>query len=118
MIKFFKYKPTEQEVQLMELIDKMLAHPATEVKLTPLSKKNIIVNEELHYYILLKNNCMQVVNTKFTIIKNLHENAYEMIIDKLYQYVEDDRQKIEDLMFQNETCMLNEVKHKLEFVNA
>jgi hypothetical protein len=39
-------------------------------------------------------------------------------MNRVYQYVEDDRQKVEDMMFQNETCMLNEVKNKLEFVNA
>lgn len=118
MINFFKYKPTEQEQQLIDLVDKMLGHPATEVKLTPLSKKNFIVNQELHYFILLKGSGMQVVNSKFTIIKTLHEKAYDMIMNRVYQYVEDDRQKVEDMMFQNETCMLNEVKNKLEFVNA
>jgi hypothetical protein len=118
MINFFKYKLTEQEQQLIDLVDSMLGHPATEVKLTPLSKKNFIVNEVLHYYILIKDSGMQIVNTKFTIIKNLREKTYDIIMNKIYQYVEDDRQKVEDMMFYNETCMLNEVKNKLEFVNA
>ena len=64
--KFFKYTPTPQEQQFIDIVIKLLAHPKTSLKMTPLSDKYFIINEQKHYYILLKQTGIQLTNSKFS----------------------------------------------------
>ena len=112
--KIFKYKPTEQETHFIELIEKMLKHPVTVVKTTPLSRKLFLVNEDLHYYVRISSSGIQVTNSKFSFAKPLHEKVHELIIKDIYEYLETECASLDNKMFQNENTLLTEVKTKLE----
>ena len=114
--KFFKYTPTIQEQQFIDIVEDLLNHPKTTVKMTPLTDKFFIINEQKHYYVLLKEVGIQVTNTRFTFSKPIHPKAYEMIINKVYAWIENDRNMLEDQIFQKETKMLEEVKLKLQVI--
>jgi hypothetical protein len=44
----------------------------------------------------------------------MHEKAYDMILDLVHNYIEKDRQALEDQIFDNENKMLEQVRTKLQ----
>jgi hypothetical protein len=107
--KFFKYTPTSQEQQFIDIVAKLLEHPKTSLKMTPLTDKYFLINEQKHYYVLLKENGIQITNSKFSFAKSLHPKAYDMIINNIHAHMEENRQILEDKLFVNETNMLDTV---------
>ena len=107
--KFFKYTPTSQEQQFIDIVAKLLEHPKTSLKMTPLTDKYFLINEQKHYYVLLKENGIQITNSKFSFAKSLHPKAYDMIISNIHAHMEENRQILEDKLFVNETNMLDTV---------
>ena len=105
--RFFKYTPTSQEQQFIDIVAKLLEHPKTSLKMTPLTDKYFLINEQKHYYVLLKENGIQITNSKFSFAKSLHPKAYDMIINNIHAHMEENRQILEDKLFVNETNMLN-----------
>ena len=77
--------------------------------MTPLSNKYFLINEQKHYYVLLKENGIQITNSKFSFAKSLHPKAYDMIINTIHTHIEENRQALEDKLFVNETNMLDTV---------
>ena len=105
----FKYTPTQQEQQFIDIVAKLLVHPKTSLRMTPLTDKYFLINEQKHYYVLLKENGIQITNSKFSFAKSLHPKAYDMIINIIHTHMEENRQALEDKLFVNETNMLNTV---------
>jgi ribonucleotide reductase beta subunit family protein with ferritin-like domain len=112
--KLFKYTPTEQEQQFIDIAQDLLNHPDTVVRMTFCSRKYFLTNEKRHYYMMLQFPNVQVTNTKFSFAKGLHPKAYDMILDMVHDYIEKDRQALEDQIFENERKMLDQVKSKLQ----
>jgi hypothetical protein len=111
--RFFKYTPTTQEQQFIEIVNKLLTHPKTSLRMTPLTDKYFLINEQKHYYVLLKENGIQITNSKFSFAKSLHPKAYDMIIETIHSHIEENRQALEDRLFKNETDTLNAVLNNL-----
>lgn len=109
-----KYKPTQQETQFLDIIEKLLAHPKTSVKTSGHTNKYFLINEKKHYYVLLQPNVVQITNSKFSLIKNVHHRAYDMMVDKVEKYITINRQQLEDKLFVNETKILSGVIDNLE----
>ena len=107
--RFFKYTPTQQEQQFIDIVDKLLLHPKTSLRMTPLTDKYFLINEQKHYYVLLKENGIQITNSKFSFAKSLHPKAYDMIIETIHSHIEVNRQALEDKLFKNETDTLDAV---------
>ena len=105
----FKHTPTQQEQQFIDIVAKLLEHPKTSLKMTPLTDKYFLINEQKHYYVLLKENGIQITNSKFSFAKSLHPKSYDMIINNIHNHMEENRQTLEDKLFVNETNMLNTV---------
>jgi hypothetical protein len=105
----FKHTPTEQEQQFIDIVNKLLEHPKTSLRMTPLTDKYFIINEQKHYYILLKDTGIQLTNSKFSFTKSLHPKAYDIIINNIHTYIEINRQALEERLFKNETKMLDMV---------
>jgi hypothetical protein len=112
--RLFKYTPTSQEQQFIDIVAKLLEHPKTSLRMTPLSNKYFLINEQKHYYILLKDSGIQLTNTKFSFAKSIHPKAYDKIIETIHAHIETDRQALEEKLFKNETQMLDQVRTKLE----
>jgi len=111
--RFFKYTPTPQEQQFIDIVNKLLLHPKTSLRMTPLTDKYFLINEQKHYYVLLKNNGIQITNSKFSFAKSLHPKAYEMVIENIHTHIESNRQALEEKLFKNETTMLDTVLNNL-----
>lgn len=111
--KLFKYTPTEQEQQFIDIVAKLLEHPKTSLRMTPLTDKYFLINEQKHYYILLQNTGIQLTNTKFSFCKSLHPKAYDMVIENIHTHMEINRQALEEKLFKNETNMLETVLKNL-----
>jgi ribonucleotide reductase beta subunit family protein with ferritin-like domain len=111
---FLKYKPTEQEQQFIDIAQDLLNHPDTVVRMTFCSRKYFLTNEKKHYYMMLQFPNVQVTNTKFSFAKGLHPKAFDMILNSVHDYIEKDRQLLEDQIFDNERKMLDQVKSKLQ----
>jgi len=111
--KYFKYTPTSQEQQFIDIVNKLLEHPKTSLRMTPLTDKYFLINEQKHYYVLLQNTGIQLTNTKFSFCKSLHPKAYDMVIENIHTYIEANRQALEDKLFRNETNMLDTVLNNL-----
>lgn len=111
--KFFKYTPTPQEQQFIDIVAKLLEHPKTSLRMTPLTDKYFLINEQKHYYILLQNTGIQLTNSKFSFCKSLHPKAYDMVIENIHTHIEANRQALEDKLFTKETTMLETVLNSL-----
>lgn len=111
--KLFKYTPTGQEQQFIDIVTKLLEHPKTSLRMTPLTDKYFIINEQKHYYILLQNSGIQLTNTKFSFCKSIHPKAYDMVIKNIHTHIEDNRQALEEKLFKNEISMLDTVLKNL-----
>jgi len=111
--RFFKYTPTSQEQQFIDIVSKLLEHPKTSLRMTPLTDKYFLINEQKHYYVLLQNTGIQLTNTKFSFCKSLHPKAYDMVIENIHTHIEANRQSLEDKLFRNETTMLDTVLNTL-----
>ena len=111
--KLFPYKPTEQEQQFIDIVKDLLNHPDTVVRMTFSSRKYFLTNEKKHYYMMLQWPKVQVTNTKYSFCKSMHPKAYDMILDLVHDYIEKDRQALEDHIFANENKMLEQVRTKL-----
>lgn len=109
-----KYKPTEQEQQFIDIVNDLLNHPDTVVRMTFCSRKYYLTNEKKHYYMKLQWPNIQVTNTKFSFCKTMHPKAYDMILDLVHDYIEKDRQALDDQIFENENKMLEQVRTKLQ----
>ena len=111
--RFFKYTPTSQEQQFIDIVNKLLLHPKTSLRMTPLTDKYFLINEQKHYYVLLKNNGIQITNSKFSFAKSLHPKAYDYIINIIHDNMEISRQTLENKLFKNETDTLDAVLNSL-----
>lgn len=109
----FKYTPTQQEQQFIDIVNKLLQHPKTSLRMTPLTDKYFLINEQKHYYVLLKQNGIQITNSKFSFAKSLHPKAYDIIISMIHDNMEKSRQTLEDRLFKNETDTLDAVLSNL-----
>ena len=81
--------------------------------MTPLTDKYFLINEQKHYYVLLKENGIQITNSKFSFAKSIHPKAYDMIIETIHTYMEENRQTLENKLFKNETDTLDAVLNSL-----
>jgi len=111
--RFFKYTPTSQEQQFIDIINKLLLHPKTSLRMTPLTDKYFLINEQKHYYVLLKQTGIQIANSKFSFAKSIHPKAYDMIIETIHTHMEENRQTLENKLFKNETDTLDAVLNSL-----
>ena len=109
----FKYTPTQQEQQFIDIVAKLLVHPKTSLRMTPLTDKYFLINEQKHYYVLLKENGIQITNSKFSFAKSIHPKTYDMIINDIHTHMEENRQALEDKLFKNETDTLDAVLNNL-----
>ena len=109
----FKHTPTQQEQQFIDIVTKLLAHPKTSLRMTPLTDKYFLINEQKHYYVLLKENGIQITNSKFSFVKSIHPKTYDMIISNIHTHMEENRQALEDKLFKNETDTLDAVLNSL-----
>ena len=109
----FKYTPTQQEQQFIDIVTKLLDHPKTSLRMTPLTNKYFLINEQKHYYVLLKENGIQITNSKFSFAKSIHPKAYDMIIETIHTHMEENRQTLENKLFKNETDTLDAVLNSL-----
>lgn len=106
---FNGYTPTEQEAQFISIVDGLLKHPKTSIKMTPLTDKYYLSNPKLHYWIMIKDSGIQINNSKFYCAKNIHPKAYNLIVSKVQEVMEVERQDFEDHIFKRESDMLNGV---------
>jgi len=111
--RFFKYTPTSQEQQFIDIVNKLLLHPKTSLRMTPLTDKYFLINEQKHYYVLLKQTGIQITNSKFSFAKSIHPKAYDMIIETIHTHMEENRQTLENKLFKNETDTLDAVLNSL-----
>lgn len=103
------HTPTEQEQQFIKIVQDLLKHPKTTIKMTPQTHKYYLSNVPKHYDVMIKDSGIQITNSKFSFAKNLHPKTYSMILNLVDEVMEIDRQKSEDKIFQNETKMLDKV---------
>lgn len=106
---FNRHTPTEQEQQFIDIVQDLLKHPKTTIKMTPQTHKYYLSNAPKHYFILIKDSGIQITNSKFSFAKNLHPKTYSMILNIVDEVMENDRQTFEDKVFQNESKMLDKV---------
>jgi len=91
----------------------MLVDPKTSLRMAPVTNRYFIINEQRHYYILLKDCGIQLTNTKFSFTKSMHPKAYDIIISNIHNHIEEHRQILEDKLFKNEMEMLDSILSKL-----
>jgi hypothetical protein len=106
---FNRHTPTEQEQQFIDIVQELLKHPKTTIRMTPQTHKYYLSNVPKHYEVMIKDSGIQITNSKFFCAKNLHPKTYSMILNLVDDVMEIDRQKSEDKIFQNETEMLGKV---------
>jgi hypothetical protein len=112
--KLFTHTPTDQEQQFIDIVAGLLKHPDTKIKVAPLKSDYILSNDKNHYYALIKENGIQVTNTKFSFAKTLHHKTFNIIVKMVNDVIDLEIEKEEVKIFQNETEVLDNILSKLQ----
>lgn len=103
------HTPTEQEQQCIDIVQELLKHPKTTIRMTPQTHKYYLSNVPKHYEVMIKDSGIQITNSKFFCAKILHPKTNTIILNLIDEVMEIDRQKSEDKIFLNETKILDSV---------
>lgn len=109
-----KYKPSQNEVLVMEIIESLFNSKGTECITAPISGKYYITNKKLQYWVMVSGNFITITNHRFTYTINLSVLFYDSLVKIIKDFIEKDREKFEKDVFKNELDLLNNIK---KFIN-
>lgn len=109
--KFFpKFKPTEHEQLIIDIIGLLFDQDDTDCITAPISERYYISNKRLGYWIKIGDTAVTITNHKFTYVSQSPLNFNDYVIRVVKEYIERDRQEFEKTVFQNELDLLSNIK--------
>lgn len=110
---FPPYEMTENEKLINDIVDLMINAEGTYFKVAPVSNSYFIVNDNLGYVIKISYSEIKVINHSF-LINGVHTRAFhDIMMDKVSQCIEEDRNAFEKQVFKGEIDILNKIINQL-----
>jgi hypothetical protein len=110
---FPKYRPTQKEEQILNILQKLLEHPDTVKLMDPITVHYYLDNTALDYFVLVTHDFVKITNHKFYYTENVN-TRFSMELEKIIKLaISKDRKRIEDEMFKNQSDLLTSIYQKL-----
>jgi hypothetical protein len=105
---------TKQEQQFINIIQSLLKHPQTSLKLTSHNYKYYLSNPTKQCDVIIRDLGIHITAPNFICAKSLHPQVYNIILDLINGVLEDNKQQSEDLILKTETKILNKLINELK----
>lgn len=113
--KFFpKYKPTQHEELIIEIINLLFNESDTECITAPISERYYISNKRLGYWVRIGDTAITITNHKFTYVSQSPMNFNNYVVRVVREHIERDRQEFEKEIFKNELDLLTNIKKSIK----
>ena len=110
---FSKYKLTEKEQNIRDIIERLLEHPDTVKSMDPISLHYYLNNKKLGYFTIISYSFVKITNHKFYYTENISGRFSNEIEESIRVAISKDRRRIEDEMFKNESDLLTNILKKI-----
>lgn len=108
-----KLEYNSEELLVKEVIEKMMEHPDTKYRVSPLSQCVLLKNTKNDYYILIDDLRVRICNHSFMVDNSFRLSFIDDMKDMLYNKIENDRQQAITEIFQNRTNLLSKIIENL-----
>jgi hypothetical protein len=110
---FPKYKLSEKEQQIKDIIEQLLEHPDTVKLMDPITIHYYLDNRTLQYFVLVTDTFIKITNHKFYYTENF-SSLFGRELEKVVKIaISRDRKRMEDEMFKNESNLLENIMDKI-----
>jgi len=81
---------------------------------SPLSSRYYLQNDRLHYYVRISDFEVVITNTKFNYNLLISSRFSEHLVKLVTEFIEDERQQFDSLVFQNEIQLLQNIDESIK----
>lgn len=107
------YKMGETEQLISDIVNLMCEQKDTDFMMAPISNKYYISNRRMEYYIVLNDFFIAITNHKFSFERSISSNFSSILIKRVHQSMDTDRQAFEKEVFRNQLDLLGDIKVSL-----
>jgi hypothetical protein len=104
-----KYKLSEKETLILEVVTNLCEQSDTDILMAPLSGRYYIVNKRLEYWVRVFDDGVTITNHKFTFSNTSPQGFQYMVIKIVEAAIEKSRDEFETSVFQNEVELLENI---------
>ena len=108
-----KLQYNKEELLVKQIIEKMMSHPDTKFRFSPLSQDLLLKNTKNDYYILISNVRIKICNHSFIVDETYRLSFIEDMRKILYDKIERDRNESISEIFENRTNLLSNIINNL-----
>ena len=108
-----KYKMGETEVLISDIVNLMCDQEDTDFMMSPIVGKYYITNKRMEYYIVINDFHIAITNHKFSFERSISDKFSTIILRKVKECMNIDREAFEKEVFRNQLDLLSDIKFSL-----
>jgi hypothetical protein len=113
MFKIFKYKLSERENKIKELIEIFICNKNTNILTCPITGRYFLENKKLSYYFVIHQNSIKITNHKHHYNYDICGRFSSIITNIIVDRIKYQRDILEQEIFNNENTLLNQIKETI-----
>jgi hypothetical protein len=107
------YKLGETEQLLSDIVNLMCEQEDTDFMMAPTVGKYYVSNRRMEYYIVINDFGIAITNHKFSFERSISSNFSTILINRVQQSMDIDREAFEKDVFRNQLDLLEDIKVSL-----
>jgi hypothetical protein len=107
------YKLGETEQLLSDIVNLMCEQEDTDFMMAPTVGKYYVSNRRMEYYIVINDFGIAITNHKFSFERSISSNFSSLLINRVQQSMDIDREAFEKDVFRNQLDLLEDIKVSL-----
>jgi hypothetical protein len=107
------YKLGETEQLLSDIVNLMCEQEDTDFMMAPTVGKYYVSNRQMEYYIVINDFGIAITNHKFSFERSISSNFSSLLINRVQQSMDIDREAFEKDVFRNQLDLLEDIKVSL-----
>jgi|TARA_R110000822_G_scaffold207971_3_gene343924 hypothetical protein len=107
------YKMGETEQLISDIVNLMCEQDDTDFMMAPIANKYYITNKRMEYYIVIYDFNIAITNHKFSFERSITSKFSGIILKRVKECMDADRDEFEREMFKNQLDLLSDIKLSL-----
>jgi hypothetical protein len=107
------YKLGETEQLLSDIVNLMCEQEDTDFMMAPTVGKYYVSNRQMEYYIVINDFGIAITNHKFSFERSISSNFSSLLIKRVQESMDIDREAFEKDVFRNQLDLLEDIKVSL-----
>ena len=107
------YKMGETEQLISDIVNLMCEQDDTDFMMAPIANKYYITNKRMEYYIVIYDLNIAITNHKFSFERSINSKFSAIILKRVKECMDADRDEFEREMFKNQLDLLSDIKLSL-----